>query len=198
MPLSVFRTLGLGEPKPTSVSLQLADRSIKYPRGVIKDVLVKVEKLYFLADFIVLDIEKDREVPLFSGRPFLATGNTLIDAQQGKLTLRVQDEEVTFNVFKGMKYPSNHNECHYNDIIEKVMTEVFENEIPALPLEACLIHSATVTENDFERRECANYLEATTSLPKYGRQQIEKHGASTSPASPFILEVPKLELKELP
>ena len=52
MPLSVFRTLGLGEPKPTSVSLQLADRSIKYPRGVIEDMLLKVKKLYFPADFI--------------------------------------------------------------------------------------------------------------------------------------------------
>ena len=57
MPLFVFRTLGLGEPKPTSVSLQLADMSIKYPRGVIKDVLVKVKKLYFPADFTVLDME---------------------------------------------------------------------------------------------------------------------------------------------
>jgi len=81
MPLSVFRTLGLGEPKPISVSLQLADRSIKFPRGVIEDVLVKVKKLYFPADFIVLDMEEDREVPLILGRPFLTTGNTLIDVQ---------------------------------------------------------------------------------------------------------------------
>ena len=78
MPLSVFKTLGLGEPKSTSVSLQLVDRSIKYPRGIIKDVLVKVEKLYFPANCIVLDMEEDREVPLILGRPFLATGNTLM------------------------------------------------------------------------------------------------------------------------
>ena len=71
MPLSVFRTLGLGEPKPTSVSLQLADRSIKYPRGVIKDVLVKIKKLYFPTDFIVLDMDEDKEVPLILGVYFL-------------------------------------------------------------------------------------------------------------------------------
>jgi len=84
MPFSVFRTMRLGEPKPTSVSLQLADMSIKYPRGVIKDVLVKVKKLYFPADFIILDMEEDREVPLILGCLFLTTGNTLIDVQQEK------------------------------------------------------------------------------------------------------------------
>jgi len=118
MPLSVFRTLGLGKLKPTTVSLQLANKSIKYLRGVIEYMLVKVEKLYFPADFIVVGMEEKREVPLILGRPFLATGNTLIDVQQRKLTLHVQDEEVTFNVFNAMKYPSNHDECHYIDIIE--------------------------------------------------------------------------------
>ncbi|KAL5539346.1 hypothetical protein UlMin_042284 [Ulmus minor] len=73
MPLSIFRKLGLGEVKPTTVTLQLADRSIKHPRGIIEDVLVKVDKFIFPADFIVLDMEEDREVPLILGRPFLAT-----------------------------------------------------------------------------------------------------------------------------
>jgi len=75
-----------------------------------------------------------------------------------------------------MKYSSNHDECHYINIIEKMTTEIFENEIPALPLEASLIHSATITEDDFEIREYANYLEATTSLPRYGRKQIGELG----------------------
>ncbi|KAL5555317.1 hypothetical protein UlMin_037553 [Ulmus minor] len=73
MPLSIFRKLGLGEVKPTTVTLQLADRSIKHPRGIIEDVLVNVDKFIFPADFIVLDMEEDREVPLILGRPFLAT-----------------------------------------------------------------------------------------------------------------------------
>jgi len=92
MPLSIFRALGLGEPKQTTVSLQLTDRLIKYPLGVIEDVLVKVDKFYFLVDFIVLDMEKDSNVPHIFGRPFLATGRTLIDVEEGELILRVQDE----------------------------------------------------------------------------------------------------------
>ncbi|KAL5537709.1 hypothetical protein UlMin_030066 [Ulmus minor] len=111
MPLSVFRKLGLGEVKPTSISLQLADRSVKYPRGVIEDVLIKVDKFIFPADFVVLDMEEDREIPLILGRPFLATGRTLIDVQQGKLILRVQDEQVTFDVFEAMKFPSEVHSC---------------------------------------------------------------------------------------
>ena len=67
MPLSVFRKLGLGEVKLTTISLQLMDRSIKYPRGVIEDVLVKADKFIFPADFIVLDMDEDEEIPLILG-----------------------------------------------------------------------------------------------------------------------------------
>ena len=67
----------------------MADRSLTYPRGVVEDVLVKVDKFIFPADFVVLDMEEDQEIPLILGRPFLATGRTLIDVQCGELTLRV-------------------------------------------------------------------------------------------------------------
>ena len=89
MPLSIFKKLGLREVNPTTVCLQLADRSIKHPRGIIENVLLKVDKFIFSADFIVLDMEEDRDVPLILGRPFLAIDRTLIDVHQGKLILRV-------------------------------------------------------------------------------------------------------------
>ena len=81
MPLSIFKQLGLLEPKPTNMSLQLADWSITYPRGIVEDVLVKVDKLIFPADFVILDFEEDKKIPIILGRPFLATGQTLIDVQ---------------------------------------------------------------------------------------------------------------------
>lgn len=84
MPLSVFRRLQLGEAKPTTVTLQLADRSLTHPRGIIEDVLVKVDKFIFPADFIILDMEEDLNVPIILGRPFLATGQALIDVQKGE------------------------------------------------------------------------------------------------------------------
>ncbi|XP_034679906.1 uncharacterized protein LOC117909969 [Vitis riparia] len=83
IPLFIFRKLELGEVKPTTVCLQLANRSIKHLKGIIEDVLVKVDKFIFPTDFIVLDMEEDRDVPLILRRPFLATGKTLIDVHQG-------------------------------------------------------------------------------------------------------------------
>ena len=77
MPLAIFRRLGLGEARPTTVTLQLADRSLKHPRWVIEDVLVKVDKFIFPTDFIVLDMEEDKEIPIILGRPFLSTGRAL-------------------------------------------------------------------------------------------------------------------------
>ena len=79
MPLSIFRQLGLGEARPTTVTLQLTNRSLKHLRGVIEDVLVKVDKFIFLPNFIVLDMEEDKKIPIILGRPFLATGRAMID-----------------------------------------------------------------------------------------------------------------------
>ena len=100
------------------MSLQLADRSITYPRGIVEDVLVKVDKFIFPVDFIVLDIEEDHEVPLILGRSFLATGRAMIDVQQGNLILRINDEHVTFNIFKSMKDSSSADTCFKIDAID--------------------------------------------------------------------------------
>ena len=70
----------------------------KASKGVIEDVLVKVDKFIFPVDFIVLDMEEDKEIPIILGRPFLATGRAMIDVQRGELKLRVQDDEIKFNV----------------------------------------------------------------------------------------------------
>ena len=93
MSFSIFRRLGLGEARPTTVTLQLADRTFKHPRGVIEDVLVKIDKFIFLANFIVLDMEEAKEIPILLGRQFLATRRAMIDAQKGELKLRVKDDE---------------------------------------------------------------------------------------------------------
>ena len=56
-PYSMYKQLGLGELKPTTITLSLVDRSVKIPKGIIEDVLVKVDKFYYAIDFVVLDIK---------------------------------------------------------------------------------------------------------------------------------------------
>ena len=106
MPLSVVQRLSLGELTPTAITLQMADRSMEQPEGILEDVLVKVGKFVFLMDFVVMQMEEDTQVPLLLGRPFLATGVALIDIQKGELTLRVGDEAMHFNINRSLEHPN--------------------------------------------------------------------------------------------
>ncbi|XP_063942727.1 uncharacterized protein LOC135150376 [Daucus carota subsp. sativus] len=128
MPLSVFKKLGLPEPKPTNMYLQLADRSITYPRGILEDILVKVDKLIFPADFVILDFKEDKKIPIILGIPFLAIGQTLINVQKGELTMRVQDQSVTFKVFNAMKFPTDEEECFKVEPLEAVEKSEMEQK----------------------------------------------------------------------
>ena len=83
MLLSVAKILSLGELIPTAMTLQMADRTLVHPEGILEDVFIKVGKFIFLLDFVVIDIKEDKQVPLLLGRPFLAIGATLIDVNKG-------------------------------------------------------------------------------------------------------------------
>ena len=146
MSLSIFRQLGLSEAHPTTITLQLVDRSLKHPRGggggggggVIKDILVKVDKFIFLEDFIVLDMEEDKEIPIILGRPFLTTGRAMIDVQRGELKLRVHDDEIKFNVFEAMRHPVESDTCFMIETIEAIVSS---KSCPTDPLETSLVQS---------------------------------------------------------
>ncbi|XP_022158600.1 uncharacterized protein LOC111025057 [Momordica charantia] len=106
MPLLIYNKLGIGEARPTTVTLQLTDRSSTYLEGKIEDFLVQVDKFIFPADFIILDYDADKKVSIILGRSFLATGKALVDVHKGELTIRVQDQEVKFSVHDSMKFPA--------------------------------------------------------------------------------------------
>ncbi|XP_070053222.1 uncharacterized protein [Nicotiana tomentosiformis] len=100
LPLDIYKRLGIGRARPISMLLQLADRTVKRPSGILDDVLVQVGKFVFPTNFIILDYWIDEEIPIILGRPFLATGRALIDCETGELKMRLNDEEITFNVQK--------------------------------------------------------------------------------------------------
>ncbi|GJU19067.1 ribonuclease H-like domain-containing protein [Tanacetum coccineum] len=100
MPLFTYTNLGLGILSHTRLTIKLADRTIKQPRGIAENMLVRIGKFIFLIDFIILDILKDDDVPLFLGRPFLSTAHSKIDVFKRKITLRVGEEKLVFKSIK--------------------------------------------------------------------------------------------------
>ena len=86
--------------------LLMADRTVKRPIGILHDVLVKVESFIFMANFVILDCEVDFEVPIILRRPFLATGRALVDMEKGKIKFRLNNEEVTFNIYRSIMQTS--------------------------------------------------------------------------------------------
>ncbi|GJV94575.1 DNA-directed DNA polymerase, partial [Tanacetum coccineum] len=100
MPLSTYLNLGLGELAHTRLIVELADRTVKYPKGIAKNVLVGIGKFTFPVDFIILDMPEDIKVPLILGRPFLSTASAKIDVYKRKITLRVREERIVFSSVK--------------------------------------------------------------------------------------------------
>ncbi|KAD2804767.1 hypothetical protein E3N88_38144 [Mikania micrantha] len=98
MPYSLYAKLALGDLSPTRMTLSLADRLVKCSRGILKNVLVKVDRFVFPVDFVVIDMEADTTVPIILGRPFLRTAKAIIDVYEGKLTFRVGDESVCLKI----------------------------------------------------------------------------------------------------
>ena len=146
MPLSVVQRLSLGELTPTAITLQMADRSMAQPEGFLEDVLVKVVKFIFTVDFVIMKMEEDTQVPLLLGRPFLATGATLIDVQKGELTLRVGNETVHFNLNRSSEHP---------DVDAESCMDVKNNSLLSVELnsDGILQHSINEVEMNFQYLE---------------------------------------------
>jgi len=111
MPLSMCRRLGELEIMPTRMTLQLADRSITRPYGVIEDVLVIVKHFIFPADFVVMDISKDTGIPIILGRTFMLTASCIVDMGKRKLELGFEDQKIDFDLFVEDKPAPEHNVC---------------------------------------------------------------------------------------
>ena len=191
MPLSIFRRLGLGEACPIIVTIQLADRSLKHPRGVIEDVLVKVDKFIFPTDFIVLDMEEDKEIPIILGRPFLATGRAMIDVQRGELKFRVQEDEVKFNVFEAMRHLVKSDTCF---IVKTVEAIVSSKSGLTDPLEASLVQSDSEKLGEVAKE----YVKWMDSFEPNRRKYFESLDENTKTPVPYAEQPPKMEKKPLP
>ncbi|XP_019457608.1 PREDICTED: uncharacterized protein LOC109357994 [Lupinus angustifolius] len=194
MSLSMMKRIGDSEIKPTGMTLQLVDRSVKYPYGVVEDVFVKVDGLVFPVDFFLMDIEEDKEVPLILGRPFMKTAQVIIDVDDGKLKVRrVEDQEVNFNVFEAMQHPKDKQHCFRVDVIEDLFMLDDIHLSRSSPLENVLrgdLEGNNINEDNIIKT-CLAELNAT-------RKVVFHHNHYEELEKEKIDEAPKVELKVLP
>ncbi|XP_070036686.1 uncharacterized protein [Nicotiana tomentosiformis] len=196
MPLAIYTKLGIGRARPTSILLQLADHTVKRPTGILDDVLVQVGKFVFPADFVILDCQLDEEIPIILGRPFLATGRVLIDCETGELKMRLNNEEIIFNVQQSMRRPSEFANCLLVEAVDMILQEEDETLNVRDPLEAYLMN---LEEMDGEGlAEWVMALEGEGFCkrePQFEPLRLEER--ATPPAKPSIEEPPQLDLKPL-
>ncbi|KAH1202510.1 hypothetical protein GmHk_17G048961 [Glycine max] len=119
MPLSMCQRIRNLKIALTRMTLQLVDRSITKPFGLVEDVLVKVHQLTFPVDFVIMDIEEDAKIPLIMGRPFMLTAKCVVELGNDNLEMSVEEQKSTFNLFEAIKHPSNNKICFKVEEIEQ-------------------------------------------------------------------------------
>nr|GEW81817.1 reverse transcriptase domain-containing protein [Tanacetum cinerariifolium] len=209
MPLSVWKKLLLPELTPTCMTLKLANRSVAYLVCVAEDVFVKVGKFYFLADFVVVDYDVDPRVPLILGRPFLRTSRALIDVYDEELTLRVNDEAITFKVRHTSRYSlTSDNPTPLDPIIASSFPSFTPFEGSDFILEEIETFLRTLNElsnlddDYYDTKGDILYLEKLSNedpslnLPPMKNEDL-KH-VDVTRTKPSIEEPPELKLKDLP
>ncbi|KAG9453915.1 hypothetical protein H6P81_006819 [Aristolochia fimbriata] len=177
MPLSLCRYLQLGEPQETGITLQFADRSTKIP-GVMADVLVKIQDFIYPCDFVVLDMEVDKNLTIILGRPFLATAGSVIDCKSGNLTLRLNNDAINFNIKEAMKQPAIPHDyfCLSIDVIDSCIVEIEEEERTAAE-EGGQIHSENedpIIIEEFGELEAGSKEELAAEIKEQGAPEAHK------------------------
>ncbi|WKA01511.1 hypothetical protein VitviT2T_019791 [Vitis vinifera] len=196
LPYSIYKQLGLGELKPTSITLSLVDRSVKIPRGIIEDVLVQVDNFYYPVDFVVLDtdpiVKETNYVPIILGRPFLATSNAIINCRNGLMQLTFGNMTLELNIFymsKKLITPKEEEgpeevciidtlvEEHCNKKMQDKLNESFGDLEEGLPEPSDVL----ATLQGWKRRE--------EILPLFNKEEAQEAAKE---------KTPKLNLKPLP
>ncbi|KAM1265683.1 hypothetical protein ACFX2J_035340 [Malus domestica] len=207
MPYSVYESLNLGDLKETKVVIQLADRSNRYPKGLLEDVLVQVNELIFPADFFVLEMEHDpmpTALPLILGRPFLRTARTKIDVYDGTLTMEIDGENVKFRIFNAMRYPSELESCLSIDVFDYFVQDCFNEGVRQDNLEKALVHSITHGNFNYSEHIEEELIQTVASLESLSpiRGKCSSYFISLPTSNektlPSVIQAPKLELKPIP
>ncbi|KAJ9565323.1 hypothetical protein OSB04_001289 [Centaurea solstitialis] len=188
MPYSIYSLLNVGPLERTGVVIQLASRSIVYPKGVLEDVLVQVNELVFPADFHVIDMEEhntSKSPLILLGRPFLKTSRTKIDVHEGTLNMEFDGEVVKFNIYDAIRYPSDVSFVSFVDVLDPLTHDLYD-----------------LTNRDLLEVAITRHLDVRTVnmlMKKYDLEPDLKEMVLAMESDRHKkFQAPKLELKELP
>ncbi|CAM8889794.1 unnamed protein product [Rhodiola kirilowii] len=149
IPYSLFEKIDRGELHPTTISLKLADRSSRIPRGVLRDVPIKVGKFFIPVDFYVLEMDDEQEMPIILGRPFLNTVEAVIRCGEGSIELKIGNEKLKNFLKNAMRAPTSSFECNLLDIsCENLELTSFESEVMKLDDSSMLFTSLMDMEDE--------------------------------------------------
>ncbi|KAJ9556957.1 hypothetical protein OSB04_011571 [Centaurea solstitialis] len=175
MPLSFYQKLGLKNLKSTRMTIQLADRSIKYPVGIAEDVTVRVDKFVFPADFVILDIKDEVKVPLILGRPFLNTASAVIHVAKRELSLGTGEDRITLSIDGTLDCDESINNLDsIDDFTEPFELELndhlfesgeLEDEFKEIRVRTSLEEPPNLELKDLPEHLDYQYLEGNNSLP---------------------------------
>ncbi|GJY97052.1 DNA-directed DNA polymerase [Tanacetum coccineum] len=192
MPYTMYEKLGLGEPKATRMSLELADRSIQYPRGIIENVLIKVDKFVLPIDFVILDMPEDSSVPIILGRPFLATARAMIDRPPTKdyECYGIDDLDDTIN--------AEAQELLANDELDSFLTRGLEKSIDQSDLEDCKPVECNNNNDSNKPIRRITSINTPYSVDQDTAKPVKLEREHLYSASANEIDEKKLELKDLP
>ncbi|XP_047952464.1 uncharacterized protein LOC125198045 [Salvia hispanica] len=173
MPLKYYEKLNIGPLKTSDVTLRLADNSTIKTFGMIEDVLVKIDDFIFPADFIVLDMKVDKNVPLILGRDFLATCKALIDVGRGEITISDNHSQSTYKIesemlkFEEAKRAKMEQQCRAIMVTDLTKPQdPFEVEDPTT--------STIYIVNKVRRSPKKDDTNPSTSIPQKKKQKRKK------------------------
>ncbi|XP_012438713.1 uncharacterized protein LOC105764610 [Gossypium raimondii] len=187
MPYPIYKLINAGPLKKTRAIIQLADRSVVYPEGLLEDILVKVNELVSPTDFYIINMEDDNTTnscDILLERPFLSTASTKIDVRSGTLTMEFDGKTVKFNVYEAMGHP---NSLSNISSIETILYRSIDMDVLSRLDELSIIKDLL--------REIVKHLETQPSSTNRGNQ-FELLPSQTK-MLPSILQPPTLELKAL-
>ncbi|GKD97966.1 retrovirus-related pol polyprotein from transposon TNT 1-94, partial [Tanacetum coccineum] len=167
MPFSIFKRLGMGNPKPINMMIEMVDRSMQSLKGIVENVLVKIHNFIFPVDFVILDIIEDDKVPIILGRPMLVTAHAKIDVFGKNVSLEIGTERIVFNANKGTHSLIVSPICIINDY--QVIDDLGDPE----GLEEVLM-------NEDIKKDLGNFLKENGLLPNFDAQEAISFSPSCS------------------